>query len=106
MKPSETKNKPASAAARPKETAPKKLKFSFKEQQEFNDIDSDIAHLEAQLKSLKKEIETAASNYVLLEELLKKESGLETLLHGKMERWLYLNDLADKIAAQKNEGIK
>lgn len=78
-----------------------KAKFTFREQQEFEVIDSLIADLEQRLEKLKKDIEKEASNYILLEELLKEEAALEAELHEKMDRWLYLNDIADRILENK-----
>lgn len=101
-KPKERSQKPLAANLRPKDTIPNKAKFSYKEQQEYLIIDSIIADLEKQIDSTKKEIETEASNYVRLEELLERAATLELLLNEKMERWLYLNDIAEKISAQKN----
>ncbi len=88
--PSEPINKP-----------PTKAKFTFGEQKEYGVIDSVIAELEQRLDKVKKDIEKEASNYVLLEELLKEESALEAELHEKMERWLYLNDIAEKMQEGK-----
>lgn len=93
--------KPAASDTRPKDAAPRKAKFSFKEQQEYLVIDSIISDLESQIEETKKEIEAQASNYVRLEELLKTAASLDALLHEKMERWLYLNDIAEKISAQR-----
>lgn len=101
-KPKERSQKPLAANLRPKDTIPNKAKFSYKEQQEYLIIDSIIADLEKQIDSTKKEIETEASNYVRLEELLERAATLELLLNEKMDRWLYLNDIAEKISAQKN----
>ncbi|MEG0942192.1 MAG: ABC-F family ATP-binding cassette domain-containing protein [Angelakisella sp.] len=80
---------------------PKKLKFSFKEQQEFATIDDDIAALETQIDECATEITNAASDYVRLQALMEKKEQLEADLEAKTERWLYLNELAEKINAQK-----
>lgn len=102
QKPKERSQKPLVSNLRTKDAIPIKAKFTYKEQQEYLIIDSIIADLEKQIDSTKKEIETEASNYVRLEELLERTASLELLLHEKMERWLYLNDIAEKISAQKN----
>lgn len=78
-----------------------KAKFTFREQQEFEVIDGLIADIEQRLEKLKKDIEKEASNYILLEELLKEETAIEAALHEKMDRWLYLNDIADRILENK-----
>lgn len=79
-----------------------KTKFTFNEQQDYKVIDSIIADLEQQFDAITKDIETEASNYARLEELLKKKSELELELQQKMDRWLYLNEIADRISANKS----
>ncbi len=79
-------------------TGKKKLKFSFKEQREFETIDDDIACLESQISETEKEILASSSDYIKLQELSDKKDSLENQLAEKMERWLYLNELAEKIA--------
>ena len=88
-------------AAQEKPRAEKKLKFSFKEQREFETIDADIAALEAQLEALSAEQEKHCADYVKLQELSDRQSELEAMLEEKMERWMYLNELNEKILAQK-----
>ncbi|MEG1849001.1 MAG: ATP-binding cassette domain-containing protein, partial [Oscillospiraceae bacterium] len=80
---------------------PKKLKFSFKEQQEFDVIDGLIAALESQIDACAAEILTSASDYVRLQALMEQKGSLEADLEAKTERWVYLNDLAERIDAQK-----
>lgn len=87
--------KPKDAAVRDKE---KPLKFSFKEQREFEEIDSIIAFLEEKVKELTDRLTAAASDYVLLQELMKEKEEAERLLEEKLERWVYLNELAERIA--------
>ena len=76
----------------------RKLKFSFKEQREFETIDNDIAELEQQIADTENEISKCSSDYVKLQELSDKKEVLENQLAEKMDRWVYLNDLAEKIA--------
>lgn len=76
----------------------KKLKFSYKEQREFDTIDGDIELLEGKIGEIEKEMEAAASQYGRLQELTEEKEALEQELELKMERWVYLNDLAEKIA--------
>ncbi len=75
----------------------KKLRFSFKEQREFETIDDDIASLEEQIAAAEKDIAANSSDYVKLQELSDKKEQLENELAEKMERWVYLNDLAERI---------
>jgi len=91
--------KPKAAQERPK--AEKKLKFSFKEQREFETIDDDIAAIEAELEALSAEQEKFCADYVKLQELSEKQTELEAKLEEKMERWMYLNELNEKILSQK-----
>lgn len=76
----------------------RKLKFSFKEQREFETIDDDIAELEQQIADTENEISKCSSDYVKLQELSEIKEVLENQLAEKMDRWVYLNDLAEKIA--------
>lgn len=79
----------------------KKLKFSFKEQREFESIDEEIADLENKLEELAKQIQIASSDYIKLQELMTQKEERNKMLEDKIERWAYLNDLAEKIAADE-----
>ena len=79
---------------------PKKLKFSYKEQREFETIDADIADMEERLTAVDAQIGQAGSDYGRLQELSAEREQLTAALDEKMERWVYLNDLAEKIEAQ------
>lgn len=76
----------------------KKLKFSYKEQREYDTIDDTIAQLEQQVKEVEAQLLQSTSDYVKLQELSAKKEQLEQELEEKMERWVYLNDLAERIA--------
>ena len=78
----------------------KKLKFTYKEQKEFDTIDEDIAKLEGKIESLEKDILQNASNYGKLRQLTEEKEAAEAALEEKMERWIYLNELKEKIDAQ------
>ena len=80
---------------------PQKLKFSFREQREYDTIDQDIAELEKRIAACDDQIAQNASDYVRLQELTEEKRVLETQLEEKTERWVYLNDLAERIAAQE-----
>ena len=77
-----------------------KLKFSFKEQREYQEIDGVIAGLEEKIAQTEALIAQNASDYAALQELTAEKEELETQLAAKMERWVYLNDLAERIEAQ------
>ena len=79
----------------------KKLKFSYKEQREWETIEDDIAALEEAISGLEEAILAASSNYTQLNSLMKEKEEKEQALEEKMDRWMYLNDLAEKIEAQK-----
>ena len=80
--------------------APKKLRFSFKEQREYETIDGDIAALEKKIAECDAAIAENASDYVKLQALTEEKTRLEAELERKMDRWVYLNDLAERIEAQ------
>ncbi|MTI82674.1 MAG: ABC-F family ATP-binding cassette domain-containing protein [Firmicutes bacterium] len=94
----ESKTNSKTAPGRKKE---KPLKFTYKEQKEFEDIDHVIVEIEDQIKSIKAKIDEALDDYVLLQQLCTEKEDLEKQLSEKMERWVYLNELAEKIAAGK-----
>lgn len=77
-----------------------KLKFSFKEQREYEEIDGVIAGLEEKIAQTEALIAQNASDYAALQELTAEKEELEVQLAAKMERWVYLNDLAERIEAQ------
>lgn len=83
-----------------KKNAPKKLKFSYKEQREYETIEEDIQNLEEKILSLEKEMEESASNYSRLTELNQEKETAEMALLEKMERWEYLENLAAQIENQ------
>ena len=96
------------------------MKFSYKEQREFETIDADIAALEAELAQVQAEqeekatdyvalqslqereaaVNAAVSDYVRLPALLEEKAAVQAELDEKMERWVYLNDLAEQISNQ------
>lgn len=89
-----------SKAAREPREKTRRLKFSYKEQLEFEGIDGEIAALEEDLAETERQIEQQASDYTKLEELLARKEELTARLDEKTERWVYLNELAEQIEAQ------
>lgn len=81
----------------------KKLKFTFKEQKEFETIDEDIAALEEKIEELEAQSMANANDYGKLHKILLEKETVEKKLEEKMERWVYLNDLNEQIQAQKEE---
>lgn len=80
----------------------KKLKFSYKEQKEYETIEDDIAALEQKLEDLDNEMAENATNAAKLRELVEKKENAEKMLEEKMDRWEYLEELAAKIAGQQS----
>lgn len=78
----------------------KKLKFTYKEQREYDTIDNEIAELEMKIEKLDQEMMANATNSMKLSELALEKEQTEVLLEEKMERWVYLNDLAERIEQQ------
>ena len=100
----EAPEKKAVEKKEPPKPRPKKLKFSFKEQREYDTIDADIAALEEKIAACDREIAENASDYLALERLSEEKSQLEAQLDEKTERWVYLTELAEQIEAQRQEG--
>ena len=78
----------------------RKLKFSFKEQKEWDTIEEDLAALEEKIEALDRQMAEAARDYSRLNALMEEKTEQERLLEEKMERWMYLNDLAEQIENQ------
>ncbi len=78
-------------------------KFTYQEQKEYDTIDEVIAGLETKLEETDHAMEAAATNYSRLNELMQQKEVLEKELEEKMERWVYLNDLAEQIEAAKQD---
>lgn len=79
-----------------------KLKFSYKEQKEYETIDADIAALEEKIEQLEQDLVANARDFVKLNEITKQKEEAEAALEEKMERWMYLQDLAERIEAQNS----
>ena len=90
--------KPRTVQERPRE---KKLKFSYKEEREYATIDADIAALEEKIEQNQADQGSCGSDYVKLQQLQEELTQLEEQLEFKMERWMYLNELKEKIDSQK-----
>lgn len=80
-----------------------KLRFSFAEQKEYETIDDDIAALEEKMQTIDAEIAKNATDFVKLNEWMQEKETTQKQLDEKTERWVYLNDLAERIEAQKNQ---
>ena len=78
------------------------MKFSYKEQKEFETIDDDIARLEAKIEKIDADMMANATNSVKLKELMAEKEEAEAALEEKMDRWVYLNDLHEQIQQQNS----
>lgn len=85
-----------------KKDAPEKLKFTYKEQKEYETIDDEIASLEQKIEELDEQMMQYATNSAKLSEITEQKEAAEAALEEKMERWVYLNDLAERIENQKS----
>lgn len=95
-----SEKKPAKSSSGDTRVRKKKLKFSYKEEREFETIDQEIEDLEEQLEELTGQINQSGSDFVRLQELLDLKAKKQTELDEKMERWVYLNERAREIEAQ------
>lgn len=86
-----------------KQNREKKLKFSYQEQKDWEVIESEIQALESQIAELDSQIEAVASDFIKLKDLMEEKEQKEADLDAKMERWMYLNELAEKIEAENNK---
>lgn len=86
------------SAAREKQ---KPLKFSYKEAKEFEEIDAEIAAIEERIRDLDSRLAGVSSDYLQLQQLMKEKEEAEDCLEKKLERWVYLNELAEKIENNK-----
>ena len=94
------KNKKESSVDKNKNKG-KVLKFSFKEQREFETIDEEIMTFEEKIEELDSLMAKHASEYGRLQELIEEKANVEEELAFKYERWEYLNELAAQIEENK-----
>ena len=98
--PEEAPEKPAAPKPVPERIKKQKLKFSYKEEREFATIEEDIAALEEKIEELESSMGKFASDFVKLNQITKEKEEAEALLEEKMDRWMYLTELKEKIDAQ------
>ena len=84
-------------------SAPRKLRFSYKEQREYETIESEIKQLEEQLEQLDCDMAANASSYSKLTELTAQKDEMQKLLDEKIERWMYLEELASRIKEENGK---
>lgn len=86
-----------------KQNRPIRLKFTFKEQREYETIDDDIAALEEKIAFIDDQMMKNATNSAKLAELMAQKEETEAALEEKTERWVYLTDLAERIEEQNQK---
>ena len=77
-----------------------KVKFTYKEQKEYETIDADIAALEEKIEKLESEMTAVSTDFVKLNQIMVEKEAAESLLEEKLDRWMYLEELAARIAEQ------
>ena len=82
-------------------THQKKVRFSYKEEREYETIDGTIAALEEKIADLERQIGLASRDFVRLNQLMAEQEQARAALEEKMERWVYLTELAEQIEAQR-----
>lgn len=90
------------ADVKPASASKPKLKFSFKEQREYEQIDDHIEKAEANIARINTAMEEAFSDSARLQELMAEQAEAERHLEQLMERWTYLNELAEQIEQSKS----
>lgn len=76
---------------------PQKLKFTYQEQKDYETIENDIAKLEEKIETLETEMAAASTDFVKLNQLMTEKKAAESMLNEKMDRWMYLEELAERI---------
>lgn len=74
-----------------------KLRFTWQEQRDYETIEEEIEKIEERIADLERQIGLSATDFVRLNQLMEEKESLETTLEEKMERYLYLSDLAEQI---------
>lgn len=97
----EEKVEPVVEKVKTEKVKTQKLKFTYQEQRDYETIESDVAKLEEKIEAVEKEMERSATDFPKLNKLMEEKELLEARLEEKMERWMYLMELAEKIETQK-----
>jgi ABC transport system ATP-binding/permease protein len=90
------------AAPAPERKEKKKQKLSYKEQQEWNTIEDEIAELEERIEACATGITEAGSDSERVQQLFTEQQELEQQLEKKMERWEALSLVVEEIENQKS----
>ena len=95
-----SKNDAKSSEKGQRTRGPQKLKFTYQEQRDYETIENDIAQLEEKIELLESQMAETATDFVKLNQLMVEKEETESKLEEKMDRWMYLEDLAVRIAEQ------
>ena len=95
-----SKNDARSSEKGQRTRGPQKLKFTYQEQRDYETIENDIAQLEEKIEFLESQMAEAATDFVKLNQLMAEKEEAESKLEEKMDRWMYLEELAARIAEQ------
>lgn len=95
------KNDSPAASVKSEDSSKTKLKFSFKEQREYEQIDTMIEAAEQKIADITSQMEEAFADAPRLQELMQQQTEAEKELEHLMERWTYLNELAEQIEQSK-----
>jgi len=96
-------NKTKTSAKQEQRQKQRELKFTYKEQKEFDTIEDIISELEQKLTKINEQIQEVSTNYELLAQKAKIKEQIEKELNVTMERWVYLNEIDAKINQNKKE---
>ena len=80
----------------------KKLKFTWQEQKDYENIEAEIAALEEKIQMLENETAKYSRDFAKLNEIMKEKEDCENKLEEKMDRWMYLEELAARIEAENS----
>lgn len=73
------------------------VKFTYKEQKEYEVIDDRIAEAEHALKDIHRQMAAAGDDFGRVQSLFAEQQAVEAQLDELLERWTYLNELAEEI---------
>lgn len=91
----------ASAPREKKSRDASQLRFTFREQRDFDTIEETIAQLEKKLDQLSQALAVNASNYTEVERIMAEQEETQARLDEAMERWMYLQDKYEQMQQAK-----
>ena len=76
------------------------MKFTYQEQRDYETIESDMDALEEKIEVLESEMAVASTDFVKLNQIMTQKEAAESMLEEMIDRWMYLEELAERIAEQ------